>query len=52
MTFLVGVINGTPARTPVLLCRPGRMTRYLIEMFSLDTIATVCDDLPTGSHVG
>ena len=51
MTFLVRVIKGMPAPTPVMLCRPGRMTRYLIEMFSLDTIATVCDDLPTGARV-
>ncbi len=46
LTFLVRVINVVPIDTQVLLCRPGRMTRHLLELSSLDTIAAVCEDLP------
>lgn len=46
--FLVRVINCAAPGAPVLLCRPARMTRRLIELSFLDTLATVRDDLPPG----
>jgi anti-anti-sigma factor len=44
--FLVRVINSVAPGVSVLLCRPGQLTRRLIELSFLDTIATVRDDMP------
>jgi anti-anti-sigma regulatory factor len=44
--FLVRVINTVPPDRPVLLCRPSRVMRQLMQLSFLDTIATVCDELP------
>ena len=43
------VINSVAPDVSVLLCRPGPITRRLIELSFLDTIATVRDDLPPGT---
>ena len=51
LSFLVRVINRVPSDTPVLLCRPSRLTRHLIELSFLDTIATLCDKLPAMHEV-
>jgi anti-anti-sigma regulatory factor len=51
LTFLVRVINSVPPDTPVLLCRPSRITRHLLELSFLDTIATLCDELPPGAAI-
>jgi anti-anti-sigma regulatory factor len=46
LSFLVRVINGTPAGTPVALCRLSRIIRRLLHLSFLDTIVAVRDDLP------
>ena len=51
LTFLVRVINCAPAGTSVLLCRPTRTVRRLLQLSFLDAIATARDDLPFGSPV-
>ncbi len=47
--FLVRIINSVAPDTSVQLCRPNALTRRLIELSFLDTIATVRDDLPPGA---
>ena len=44
--FLVRISLKLPTGTPMTLCRPGTMTRQLIELTGLDRIATVSADLP------
>jgi anti-anti-sigma factor len=46
MNFLVRLATRLPDHPATVLCRPNAMTRRLIELTSLDRVATVRADLP------
>lgn len=44
--FIVALYHALPGGTPLLLCRPPPLTRRVLELASMEMIATVRDDLP------
>jgi anti-anti-sigma factor len=45
--FVCRVCGAMPEGTLVLLCRPNGMTRFLAELCSLDSVATITAQLPS-----